>query len=187
MDLFVLEGFFEVFIGKWKEVFVYELKGKFKNGDMCQFCDLYLFFFMFGDLDLYLFNEGNDYWVYEKFGVYIWVIDGMLGVFFVVWVFSVVWVLVVGNFNYWDGCYYFMWLFGVLGVWEFFIFGFGEGEFYKYEIYDQQKKIYLKIDLYGMYFEVLLNNVLVVYNFRKYVWNDVEWMEKCCVNVGVFD
>ena len=38
---------------------------------------------------------------------------------------------------------------GASGVWELFIPGLGEGELYKYEIYDKQGHIRLKTDPYG--------------------------------------
>lgn len=38
--------------------------------------------------------------------MYIIEVDGIKGVYFVVWVFNVCNVLILGNFNYWDGCKY---------------------------------------------------------------------------------
>ena len=187
MDSLAPEGFFEVFIGKRKEVFAYELKGKFKNGDTRQFRDPYSFLPTLGDLDLHLFNEGNDHRVYEKLGAHTRVIDGTPGVSFAVWAPSAARVSVVGNFNHWDGRYHPMRPLGASGVWELFIPGLGEGELYKYEIYDQQKKIHLKTDPYGTYFEAPPNNASVVHNPRKHVWNDAEWMEKRRANAGVLD
>lgn len=58
------------------------------------------------DFDFYVFGEGNYYCIYEKFGVYLMMVDGVKGVYFVVWVFNVCNVFILGDFNNWDGRLY---------------------------------------------------------------------------------
>jgi 1,4-alpha-glucan branching enzyme len=93
-----------------------------------------------------------------------------------VWAPSARRVSVVGNFNHWDGRYHIMRPLGASGVWEMFIPGLGDWEYYKFEIYDQQGHLHLKSDPYGTYFEAPPNNASVVYDTRKHDWQDQVWM-----------
>jgi 1,4-alpha-glucan branching enzyme len=187
MEQLAPEGFFEVFIPKRKEVFAYELKAKFHNGDTRQARDPYSFLPTLGDLDLHLFNEGNDHRIYEKLGAHLRVIDGVPGVSFAVWAPGGARVSVVGNFNHWDGRYFPMRTLGASGVWELFIPGIGEGELYKYEIYDRAGKIHLKTDPYGLYFEAPPNNASVVHNPRRHAWGDAAWIDQRRAKAGQLD
>lgn len=88
--------------------------------------------------------------------------------------------LVVGDFNVWDGCCYLMWLWWLLGVWELFVLGIGVGECYKYELCVVDGCVLLyKVDLCVWVIEVLLCMVLVVVDvvvFYVFVWYDDGWM-----------
>ncbi|MFA6960012.1 MAG: 1,4-alpha-glucan branching protein GlgB [Opitutaceae bacterium] len=187
MELLAEEGFFEVYIPKCKEVFRYQLRATLHSGEIRQFFDPYSFLPTVGDQDLYLFNEGNEHRAYEKLGAHIRVIDGVAGVSFAVWAPSAARVSVVGNFNHWDGRYYPMRPLGASGVWELFIPGIGEGELYKYEIFDQQEHILIKTDPYGTYFEAPPGNASIVCSARKHAWNDSAWMEKRTAEAGQID
>ena len=55
-----------------------------------------------GDHDLYLFNEGSHYRLYEKFGSHPCIRDGVAGTDFTVWAPAAERVTVVGDFNSWD-------------------------------------------------------------------------------------
>jgi 1,4-alpha-glucan branching enzyme len=178
MECLAPEGFFEVFIPRRKEVFRYQLRVTLHSGEIRQFFDPYSFLPTLGEQDLYLFNEGNEHRIYEKLGSHPRVIDGVPGVSFAVWAPSAARVSVVGNFNHWDGRYHPMRPLGASGVWELFIPGLGEGELYKYEVFDQQSFIRLKTDPYGTYFEAPPGNASIVCNPRTHVWNDAAWMEK---------
>ena len=61
-------------------------------------------------------------------------IAGVRGVAFAVWAPNAQRVSVVGNFNNWDGRRHPLRVRGARGIWEMFIPGLREGEFYKYEI-----------------------------------------------------
>ena len=54
------------------------------------------------DDDLYLFNEGSFFHMYEKLGAHRETVDGTDGVFFAVWAPNAGQVSVVGDFNGWD-------------------------------------------------------------------------------------
>lgn len=67
------------------------------------------------------------------FGVLVMILDDVFGICFVVWVFDVQCVLVIGDFNVWDYCCYLMICCGV-GVWEIFVFGVQDGVWYKFSV-----------------------------------------------------
>ena len=103
MEKLAPEGFFEGLIPNRKEVFPYRLRARQYNAEIRQFYDPYSFLPTLGELDLHLFNEGNDHRVYEKLGAHIREINGVPGVSFAVWAPNAARVSVVGNFNKWDG------------------------------------------------------------------------------------
>ncbi len=172
------EGLFEVFIPKRSDVFRYQLRATYPNGELRQFFDPYCFLPTVSDQDLYLFNEGNEHRIYHKLGSHVRDLGGVPGVSFAVWAPSAARVSVVGNFNRWDGRYHPMRSLGASGVWELFIPGLAEGELYKFEIRDQLGNIHLKTDPYGTYFEPAPNNAAIVYNTRKFQWTDDAWLNR---------
>ena len=54
------------------------------------------------DQDLYLFNEGSHYRIYEKMGAHPVTSSGQVGTIFSVWAPNARSVSVVGSFNVWD-------------------------------------------------------------------------------------
>jgi 1,4-alpha-glucan branching enzyme len=187
MEQLAPEGFFEGLIGKRTEVFSYQLRATLHNGEIRQFHDAYSFLPTLGEMDVYLFNEGNDHRVYDKLGAHVRVINGVPGVSFAVWAPNAARLSVVGNFNRWDGRYHPMRPLGASGVWELFIPGLSEGELYKYEIYDKQGHLRLKTDPYGTYFEAPPNNASIVYNPGKFKWNDAAWIDARKAKAGQLD
>ena len=172
------QGVFEVFLPKCPDVFRYQLRAGYANGELRQFFDPYCFLPTLGPQDLYLFNEGNEHRVYEKLGAHVRNLGGVAGVSFAVWAPAASRVSVVGNFNHWDGRYYPMRSLGSSGVWELFIPGLGEGELYKFEVRDQRGQARLKTDPYGTYFEGPPNNAAIVFDPRKFHWSDTAWMDR---------
>jgi len=171
------EGFFEVFIPHETDVFRYQLRVKHHGGEIRQFHDPYSFLPTLGELDLYLFNEGNEHRLYDKLGAHFRVIDGVAGVAFAVWAPTARRVSVVGNFNRWDGRYHPMRPLGASGVWELFVPGLGEGEVYKFEIWDHRGHIRLKTDPFATYYEAPPNNAAIVCDARQHPWSDAAWLE----------
>ncbi|MBL9186092.1 MAG: 1,4-alpha-glucan branching protein GlgB [Opitutaceae bacterium] len=178
MTLLAPEGVFEVFIAKRPEVFRYQLRATYANGELRQFFDPYCFLPTLGAQDLYLFNEGNEHRIYEKLGAHLRDLGGVKGVSFAVWAPSATRVSVVGNFNHWDGRYHPMRSLGASGVWELFIPGLGAGELYKFEIRDQAGHVRLKTDPYGTYFEGPPGNAAIVCDPTTFQWSDAAWMER---------
>jgi 1,4-alpha-glucan branching enzyme len=85
MTLIAREGMFEGFIPKHTDVFRYQLRAAYANGEFRQFFDPYSFLPTLGPQDLYLFNEGNEHRIYEKLGAHVRNLGGATGVSFAVW------------------------------------------------------------------------------------------------------
>ena len=169
------EGFFETFL-PGRTVFGYQLRYRTTWGDIHQVHNAYSFLPTLGAQDLYLFNEGNEHRVYEKLGAHVRRLGSVPGVAFAVWAPSASRVSVVGNFNGWDARYHPMRPLGSSGVWELFVPGLGEGELYKFAIWDQQGHRQLKTDPYGTAFEAPPNNAAIVCDPSHYSWGDGAWM-----------
>ena len=80
-----------------------------------------------GELDQYLFGQGNHYEIYKKLGAHMVDNEGQEGVYFAVWAPNAIRVSVVGNFNNWDGRAYQMNLLES-GIYELFIPGVRAGD-----------------------------------------------------------
>ena len=170
------EGVFEAFIARRPEVFRYQLRALYANGEYRQFHDPYCFLPTLGPQDLFLFNEGNEHRIYDKLGAHVRHLGGVTGVSFAVWAPAAARVSVVGNFNHWDGRFHPMRSLGPSGVWELFIPGLGGGELYKFELRDRHGQVRLKTDPYGTFFEGPPNNAAIVCEVQKFRWNDAAWL-----------
>jgi 1,4-alpha-glucan branching enzyme len=129
-----------------------------------------------GDLDLYLFGEGNHYQIYEKLGAHLVELDGVPGTRFAVWAPNAARVSVVGPFNLWDGRKHVMQARGSSGIWELFIPGVGRGTLYKYELATKQGTILLKADPYGVAMQLRPENCSVVASLEDFIWQDAAWL-----------
>ena len=139
--------------------------------------DIYSFPSILGDIDEYLFAEGNHLDLYKKLGAHLMEINGVKGVGFSVWAPNAKRVSVVGAFNNWDGRVNVMRKHYNCGVWDIFIPNIGEGELYKYEVKTQEGYILTKSDPMAFYAEVRPKTASVVYDLNHYKWNDGEWMK----------
>ncbi|MGE4283288.1 MAG: 1,4-alpha-glucan branching protein GlgB [Clostridia bacterium] len=135
------------------------------------------------DYDLYLFNKGDNRYVYQKLGAHLLTVNHVQGTYFAVWAPCARRVSVIGNFNQWDGRESPMHSIGSSGVWEIFIPGIGDGDIYKYEIKTQAGDILKKADPYAFYCELRPHTASVVYDIDCYGWKDEDWMqERTCIN-----
>ncbi len=172
------EGFFEGHLPKVRETFPYRLRAERENGEIHQFYDPYSFLPTLGDQDLYLFNEGNEHFVYNKLGAHPRTMEEVPGVAFAVWAPSARRVSVVGDFNRWDGRYHPMRQLGSSGVWELFIPGLGEGQPYKFELVTPDGSIRLKSDPFATRYEPPPHNASIVQSVTEFEWTDQEWMTR---------
>src|SRR5437660_2421928 len=130
------------------------------------------------DHDLYLFNEGSNYRIYEKMGAHLVTHDGQSGTVFSVWAPNARSVSVLGSFNGWDPKTHKLSPRGSSGIWEGFVPGASHGALYKFHI-DSQRHGYRvdKADPIGLLHEKPPRTASVVWNLN-YQWNDNEWMQK---------
>ena len=106
-------------------------------------------------------------------------VDGVKikGVRFAVYAPSASNVSVIGDFNFWDGRRHPMQR-SLMGEWVLFVPGIGEGERYKYELKDPLgNRLPHKSDPVGFYAEQYPSFASVVYDQKRYQWNDAAWVE----------
>jgi 1,4-alpha-glucan branching enzyme len=130
------------------------------------------------DDDLYLFNEGNHFCLYQKLGAHCLNANGVEGTYFAVWAPDAEQVYVTGDFNGWDRASHPMRSRGQSGIWECFVHGLGKGILYKYHVRSRYNGYRVdKTDPFAFYDEVPPKTASVVWNL-DYTWGDGEWMEK---------
>ena len=129
--------------------------------------------------DLYLFNEGSHFRLYEKLGAHLLTTeDGQEGAYFAVWAPDAEQVFVIGDFNGWDKASHPLYSQGQSGIWERFIPGVGKGALYKYRINSRYRGYKVgKADPYAFYNEIPPKTASVVWSL-EYSWGDQEWMKK---------
>ena len=130
------------------------------------------------DDDLYMFNEGSHYQLYDKLGSHTMTVDGVQGTYFAVWAPTAKQVSVIGDFNAWDKSSHPLRPMGQSGIWEGFIPGVGTGTFYKYHVSSQQRGYRVdKADPFAFCTQIPPNTASIVWDL-DYEWSDREWMEK---------
>jgi 1,4-alpha-glucan branching enzyme len=130
------------------------------------------------DDDLYLFNEGSHFRLYEKLGSHPLTIDGQEGTCFSVWAPDAKQVTVIGDFNGWDRTSHPLQPRGQSGIWEGFVPDIGKGTIYKYHIVSRYKGYKVdKADPFAIHCEIPPKTASVVWELG-YTWGDQEWMEK---------
>src|SRR5712692_13477 len=86
------------------------------------------------DHDIYLFNEGTHYRLYDKLGAHLLSHEGVEGTYFAVWAPDAEKVTIVGDFNGWNKTSHPLRPRGSSGIWQGFIPGIGKGSIYKYHV-----------------------------------------------------
>ncbi len=144
-----------------------------------EFEDPYRFPPILGELDVFLIAEGKHLRLDEKLGAHLMTLDGVSGVGFAVWAPNAARVSVVGDFNGWDGRRHPMRFRVECGVWELFLPGIGEGALYKYEIATRKNELLtLKLDPFAFYGEQPPGSSGIVWDLRRYRWQDDAWMSR---------
>lgn len=133
---------------------------------------------LLSDDDLFLFNEGSHYRLYEKLGAHPVTVDGVEGTYFATWAPNARQVFVIGEFNRWDKSSHPLCPKGQSGIWEGFIPGVGKGQIYKYYVVSHHHGYRVeKADPFAFYAETPPKTASVVWNLN-YDWRDQAWMEK---------
>jgi 1,4-alpha-glucan branching enzyme len=133
---------------------------------------------MLSNDDLFLFNEGSHYRLYEKLGAHPLMVDGVEGTYFAVWTPNARQVSVMGEFNGWDKLSHPMCPKGQSGIWEGFIPGVAKGTIYKYYVVSHHHGYCVeKADPFAFYNETPPKTASIVWDL-DYSWGDEAWMEK---------
>ena len=127
--------------------------------------------FEIGELDQYLFGQGNHYEIYEKMGAHKVVSNGEEGVYFAVWGPHARRVAVVGDSNYMERQ-------EPVGIYTCFIPGVKEGDLYKFCIETQQGKRIFKADPFANYAELRPGTASRVADISHLKWTDDAWMKQ---------
>ncbi|MBZ5707297.1 MAG: 1,4-alpha-glucan branching protein GlgB [Acidobacteriia bacterium] len=127
--------------------------------------------------DLYLFNEGNHYRIYDKMGAHLATAGEEPGTCFSVWAPSAREVSVMGSFNGWNPHSHPLRPRGSSGIWEGFVPGVGKGTLYKFHIASQHHgHVADKADPIALLNEKPPRTASVVWDL-EYQWADQGWME----------
>ena len=127
---------------------------------------------MLSDDDLYLFNEGSQFRLWEKLGAR--VVEG--GAWFGVWAPNAGSVSVIGDFNGWDPRSNPLSPRANSGIWEGLVAGLGKGTLYKFHVIARGGAWRAdKTDPMGIFFEVAPKTAAIVWDL-DYPWGDGEWM-----------
>ncbi|MQT76917.1 1,4-alpha-glucan branching protein GlgB [Pseudomonas helleri] len=164
-----------LFVGHFVQAQAYLLQVDW--GDAQQISeDPYSFGPLLGEMDLYLFAEGNHRDLSHCLGAQLTHVDGVPGVRFAVWAPNARRVSVVGDFNGWDGRRHPMRLRHPSGVWELFVPRLLAGEAYKYEILGAQGILPLKADPMALQTQLPPLTASIVAAPLNIDWQDAEWM-----------
>lgn len=127
--------------------------------------------------DLYLFNEGSHFRLYEKLGAHPIEVNGQRGTYFAVWAPDAEQVFVMGEFNGWEKETHPLRPRGQSGIWEIFIPGVEKGTSYKYHIRSRYHNYRVdKADPFAFYNEEPPRNASIIWTL-DYPWNDQQWMK----------
>jgi len=130
------------------------------------------------DQDLYLFNEGNHFRLYEKLGAHPLKVRGKQGYYFALWAPNAKTVTVFGDFNHWDKKSCPLCPKGNSGIWEGFVEGIEENTLYKFHIVSNYYGYSVdKPDPYAFYFEKPPYTASITTRLG-YRWKDSLWMKK---------
>jgi len=171
------DGFFEAVLEGATERFAYVLDFTGHDGQTWTEHDAYGVGILLGPLDLHLFAEGQHWQLYEMLGAHLRAVDGVEGTAFHVWAPNAQRVSVVGEFNGWDGRRHPMRKLLGCGVWEIFVPGVREGAHYKFEVQQSHGGIVLKSDPFAFFGQHGTATASLVFDLKRYAWNDAEWLE----------
>jgi 1,4-alpha-glucan branching enzyme len=128
--------------------------------------------------DLYLFNEGSHYRLYEKLGAHLMEAEGSQGTYFGVWAPDVEKVCVMGDFNGWNKKSHPLRARGQSGIWEGFVPGVGKGEVFKFHMVSRYGGYRVdKPSPFAFYYEVPPETASIVWEL-DYEWGDQAWMKE---------
>jgi 1,4-alpha-glucan branching enzyme len=137
------------------------------------------------DQDLFLFNEGTHFRLYNKLGAHPLSRGSQDGTFFAVWAPSARQVCVMGDFNGWNNSGHSLRARGDSGIWEGFIPGVRHGESYKFHVRSHFHGYEVdKADPFAFCQEIPPRTASIVWDLN-YTWGDADWMARRAERQGV--
>ncbi len=126
--------------------------------------------------DIYLFNEGTHFHMYQKFGAHPGTHNGSAGTYFAVWAPAAEQVSVIGTFNDWKKGKHSLRPRDQSGIWEGFFPGVGKGALYKYRLRSRHNGYEVeKTDPFAIFNEIPPKTASIVWDL-DYAWRDADWM-----------
>lgn len=137
------------------------------------------------DHDIFLFNEGSHFGLYQKLGAHLMSAGSEAGTYFSVWAPNAERVAVIGDFNGWDKDAHVLRPRASSGIWEGFVPGVGKGACYKYWIESRYSGFRIdKADPMAFLSEIPPKSGSIVWPL-DYSWNDADWMERRAQSNGL--
>ena len=126
--------------------------------------------------DVYLFNEGTQFRLYDKLGARTVRAQGVDGTYFAVWAPNAERVSVMGSFNDWSKDSHRLRPHESSGIWEGFVPGVGKGALYKFHIVSHVNGYQVdKTDPFALFNEIPPKTASIVWD-TDFDWHDAEWM-----------
>jgi 1,4-alpha-glucan branching enzyme len=126
--------------------------------------------------DLYLFNQGTHYHLYEKLGSHCINMPDVEGTYFAVWAPNAEHVFVMGEFNGWDKTQLRLGAREGSGIWEGFVPDLHAGVPYKYHIVSRYNGYQVdKADPFAFESETPPKTASIICDL-SYAWGDDSWM-----------
>ncbi len=127
--------------------------------------------------DLFLFNEGTHFRLYDKLGAHTIRSQDVDGTYFAVWAPNAERVSVIGSFNDWSKDSHHLRPRESSGIWEGFIPGVGKGALYKFHIRSHVHGYQVdKTDPFAVFNEIPPKTASIVWD-TQFDWHDGEWMQ----------
>jgi 1,4-alpha-glucan branching enzyme len=127
--------------------------------------------------DLFLFNEGTHFRLYDKLGAHPIRSQDVDGTYFAVWAPNAERVSVIGSFNDWSKDSHHLRPRESSGIWEGFIPGVGKGALYKFHIRSHVGGYQVdKTDPFALFNEIPPKTASIVWD-TQFDWHDGEWMQ----------
>ena len=133
---------------------------------------------IFTEDERYLYGEGTYYRCFDKFGAHKKSEDGKVGFHFAVWCPDVKNVWVSGSFCSWEEERYPLEPQATSGIWEGFVPGAKEGDYYKFLIETHDGRRFYKADPFAFATECPPETASRLYDLDGYKWKDGAWIKK---------
>lgn len=129
--------------------------------------------------NIYRFHCGSNYSAYKMLGAHIVEENGVKGIRFTTWAPNAKKVYVAGEFNSFNIEERFLLTkISQYGLWSIFVQDTQAGIMYKYIIETKEGKHIYKCDPYALASEIRPNNASIVYEAKKFIWEDSSWLTK---------